>query len=239
MHRLFNEFLGTFFLMFTIAVAAVYGRAGEYAPLAIGFTLTAMVYAGGHISKAHYNPAVSLAFLIRGCYISTREMLNFILAQVGGAVVAVLIARTFFSGEAEVTPVEIDMWPALVGEFLFTFLLVWVIMNVATAKANVGNQFYGIAIGSSVVGGIYTVGIISLAIFNPAVAIGLAFMGKISIADIWIPLVGSIVGAVAASTAFNKTKLASACSTDEDTACPPIEGKDSLEKSSPSKSCCD
>ena len=132
--------------------------------------------------------------------------------------------------------------PAALGlppSAFLTFLLVWVIMNVATAKANVGNQFYGIAIGSSVVGGIYTVGIISLAIFNPAVAIGLAFMGKISIADIWIPLVGSIVGAVAASTAFNKTKLASACSTDEDTACPPIEGRDSLEKSSPSKSCCD
>lgn len=237
MHRLFNEFLGTFFLMFTIAVAAVYGRAGEYAPLAIGLTLTAMVYAGGHISKAHYNPAVSLAFLIRGCYISVREMVNFILVQFAGAVAAVLIARTFFSGGLTVEPVQIDVWPALIGEFLFTFLLVWVIMNVATARANVGNQFYGIAIGSSVVGGIYSVGIISLAVFNPAVAIGLTLMGKLSLTDLWIPMAGSIAGAIAASTAFNRTKLASACSTD-DTGCPPIEGEDSKSTASPSKSCC-
>ena len=233
MNRLFNEFLGTFFLVFTIALAGVYGLGGAYAPLAIGFVLVAMVYAGGHISKAHYNPAVSLAFWIRGCYITKRELFNFILVQLLGAALASGIAIFVFAPETEIQPVEFPILPALVAEFLFTFMLVWVIMNVATAKANVGNQFYGIAIGFTVAGGIYTVGVISLAIFNPAVAVALVLLGKMNAVDLWIPFVGSIAGALAATSIFNAINPTDTCSTDEDTACPPIEGGQSEEN------CCD
>lgn len=223
MNRLANEFLGTFFLVFTICVSAVYAKAGVYAPLAIGFVLVAMVYAGGHISKAHYNPAVSLAFLIRGCYISVREMWSFIGVQILGAVLAAIISIVFYKGDLEVEPVDLAIAPALVGEILFTFMLVWVIMNVATAKANVGNQFYGIAIGFTVIGGIYTVGTVSLAIFNPAVAIALVMVGKLSLAQIWIPVIGSLGGGIAAVLVFNLGHATETCSPDDEAGCQPID----------------
>lgn len=223
MNRLANEFIGTFFLTFTIATAAIYGKAGVYAPLAIGLVLVALVYAGGHISKAHYNPAVSLAFWIRGCYISVREMLSFIGIQFLGSILAALLAAGFFRDEIEVTPATLEIGPAMIAEILFTFMLVWVIMNVATAKAIAGNQFYGIAIGFTVAGGIYTVGSVSLAIFNPAVAIALVMLGKLSLAQLWIPVVGSLAGAVIATLAFNLGHPTEKCSTDEEAACHPIE----------------
>lgn len=223
MNRLVNEFIGTFFLVFTICVAAVYEQAGDLAPIAIGFVLTAVVYAGGHISKAHYNPAVSLAFLIRGCYISLREMFGFIGAQVLGAVLATLIAMAFYSDGRAVTPVQLTFGPAVVAEILFTFLLVWVIMNVATAKANIGNQFYGIAIGFTVTGAIYTVGIFSLAVLNPAVAVSLAVIGKLEWSQFWIPMAGSLAGATAAVTAFNLGHPSETCRPSEDSGCPPID----------------
>jgi len=223
MNRLANEFIGTFFLVFTICVAAVYEQAGAYAPLAIGLVLVALVYAGGHISKAHYNPSVSLAFWIRGCYISVKEMLGFILVQVLGAALAAMIARLFFKGDLVVTPAELSPAPALVGEILFTFMLVWVIMNVATARANAGNQFYGIAIGSTVTGAIYTVGPYSLAMLNPAVALALVMVEKLPPAQALLPVVGSVVGAVVATLAFNLGHPTERCSTEPDTACPPID----------------
>lgn len=223
MNRLINEFLGTFFLVFTICVTAVYEKAGVYAPLAIGFVLVAMVYAGGHISKAHYNPAVSLAFLIRGCYISVKEMVGFMAVQILGAVLAAVVAILFYKDGLEVLPVDLSIAPAIVGEILFTFMLVWVIMNVATAKANVGNQFYGIAIGFTVIGGIYTVGTVSLAIFNPAVAIALVMVGKLSLAQIWIPVLGSLIGGVAAVLVFNLGHPTESCSNDDDSGCRSID----------------
>ena len=223
MNRLVNEFIGTFFLVFTICVAAVYGKAGDFAPIAIGFVLVAVVYAGGHISKAHYNPAVSLAFLIRGCYISIREMFGFIAVQFLGAILATLLAMTFFSDGLEVTPEKLSPSPALIAEILFTFMLVWVIMNVATAKANIGNQFYGIAIGFTVTGAIYTVGIYSLAVLNPAVAISLWMIGKLALNQIWIPLAGSILGSVIAVTAFNAGHPSEKCTPNEKSGCSPID----------------
>ncbi|MEM1441438.1 MAG: MIP/aquaporin family protein [Verrucomicrobiota bacterium] len=221
MKRLLNEFIGTFFLVFTICVAAVYGKAGEYAPLAIGLTLVALVYAGGHISKAHYNPAVSLAFLIRGCYITVREMLSFMAVQFLGAILATFLAMAVFSDGMEVQPAELSFGPAFIGEILFTFMLVWVIMNVATAKANAGNQFYGLAIGFTVIGAIYTVGIVSLAVLNPAVAVALVIIGKLSLSQLWIPLVGSIAGAVIAVATFNLCLQKDGCPDGDDETCIP------------------
>lgn len=223
MNRSFNEFISTFFLSFTICVAAVYGKAGDYGPLAIGLVLAALVYAGGHISKAHYNPAVSLAFLIRGCYISVKEMFAFIGVQILGAVLAALLAKGLFSDGMVVEPAKLEFGPALVAEILFTFLLVWVIMNVATAKANAGNGFYGIAIASTVTGAIYTVGVVSLAVLNPAVAVALAITGKLAASQLFIPIVGSIVGAVIAVVTFNFGHPSEGCSDDDESGCNPIK----------------
>lgn len=221
MKRLLNEFIGTFFLTFTICVAAVYGKAGEYGPLAIGFTLVALVYAGGHISKAHYNPAVSVAFLIRGCYISVKEMFSFIGVQMLGAILATILSMAAFSDGMKVEAAELTIGPAFIGEILFTFMLVWVIMNVATAKANAGNQFYGIAIGFTVIGAIYTIGIVSLAVLNPAVAIALLIIGKLSLTQLWIPLTGSLIGAITAVVTFNLCLQRDGCPDGDDETCIP------------------
>lgn len=221
MKRLLNEFIGTFFLTFTICVAAVYGKAGEYGPLAIGFTLVALVYAGGHISKAHYNPAVSVAFLIRGCYISVKEMFSFIGVQMLGAILATILSMAAFSDGMKVEAAELTIGPAFIGEILFTFMLVWVIMNVATAKANAGNQFYGIAIGFTVIGAIYAIGIVSLAVLNPAVAIALLIIGKLSLTQLWIPLTGSLIGAITAVVTFNLCLQRDGCPDGDDETCIP------------------
>jgi aquaporin Z len=170
------------------------------APLAIGFVLMVMVYAGGHVSGAHYNPAVTLGLLVRGrC--STQDAIGYIVAQVAGAVVAAL-AVGMLKGGAPVTAAPIAVAPALVAEFLYTFALVYVVLNVATAKGTSGNSFYGLAIGSTVMVGAFSVGAISGGAFNPAVAIGATVMGLASAGSLWVYLVANFAAGAVAGIVF-------------------------------------
>jgi aquaporin Z len=151
------EFIGTFFLVLTIGCAVI-GGAGAMAPLAIGSALMVMIFAGGHISGGHFNPAVTLAVFLRGrCPVS--DVPGYMVAQVTGAAMAALIAR-FLAGSPK-PGAELDVMRSLVAEFLYTFALANVVLNVATAKANQGNSFYGLAIGFTVLTGAYAVGGIS------------------------------------------------------------------------------
>ncbi len=176
------------------------GGAGAMAPLAIGSVLMAMVYAGGHISGAHYNPAVTIAVVLRGkC--AARDAAPYIIAQILAAALASFAVLFLKQGET-ITAMSIDPMPALLAECLFTLALAYVVLNVATAKANANNSFYGLAIGFTVLAGAYSVGSISGGAFNPAVAIGLGIMGLVKWADLWVHLVGNIAGAVAAAIAF-------------------------------------
>src|SRR5258708_875035 len=135
------EFIGTFFLVLTVGCAVI-GGAGTMAPLAIGSALMVMIFAGGHISGGHFNPAVTLAVFLRGrCPASNVP--GYMVAQVAAAAVAALIAR-FLVG-APKPGAELDVMRSLVAEFLYTFALAYVVLNVATAKANQGNSFYGLA----------------------------------------------------------------------------------------------
>lgn len=194
------EFIGTFFLVFTIGMTGLApGVPAGFAPLAIGAALCVMVYAGGHISGAHYNPAVTLAALIRG-KAAPADILPYILSQVAAAGVAATLVLVFREGAK--APVTIDVMKSLVAEALFTFALVWVVLNVATAKNTAGNSYYGFAIGFVVVAGAYAVGPISGGAFNPAVVVGLGLMGIIRWADAWVHLAGDIAGAVLAAVAF-------------------------------------
>ncbi|MEO8275784.1 MAG: aquaporin [Thermoanaerobaculia bacterium] len=177
MRKYGTEFVGTFFLVFTVAMAAVAGNGGEFAGLAIGSALMVMVFAGGHISGAHYNPAVTMAIFQRGG-LGWREMVNYWVSQLAGAAAAVLIAHTVFHVTA--TPMQVDTAQALTAEFLFTFALAFVVTNVATAKGTHGNSFYGLAIGFTVMTGAYAVGRISGGVFNPAVGAGLGILGKLA-----------------------------------------------------------
>ncbi len=200
MQKFLSEFIGTFFLILTIGLTVIPGNTGVIAPLAIGSVLMVMVYAGGHVSGAHYNPAVTLAVLMRGrC--SIAEVPVYLLAQFAGAAAAAFTA-VYMVGSGTASP-TIDVTKALIAEFLFTFALAYVVLNVATAKGTSGNSFYGLAIGFIVLAGAFSVGSISGGAFNPAVAIGAPLMGLISWNNIWIHMVADFAGGAVAALAFN------------------------------------
>ena len=199
MNKYLTEFIGTFFLVFTVGCTVIPGAAGVIPPLAIGAVLMVMIFAGGHISGGHYNPAVTLAVFMRGrC--DKKDVAPYMVAQVAAGFAAAIVA-TFVAGSGH--PMTIENVPAaLVAEFLFTFALAYVVLNVATAKANSGNSFYGLAIGMTVMAGAFAVGRISGGAFNPAVAVGAAVMKLIHFSAIWIHLVADFAGGAAAALVF-------------------------------------
>ncbi len=200
MQKYLVEFIGTFMLVFTIGCTVIAPGAAEMAPLAIGSVLMVMIFAGGHISGGHFNPAVTLAVFLRGrCPAS--DVPGYMVAQVVAAVVAAFTVL-FLKNSPDVKAGSPDVIRALVAEFIFTFALCYVVLNVATAKANSGNSFYGLAIGFTVLSGAFAVGGISGGAFNPAVAVGITLMGLSSIANIWIFLVANFAGGAAAAAAF-------------------------------------
>ena len=195
------EFIGTFFLVTTIGCTVIGGAPGVIPPLAIGSVLMVMIYAGGHVSGAHYNPAVTLAVFLRGkC--PAKDVPGYMIAQVVGAVAAAVIVRFPLMNNPGIEAGKPDVIPALVAEFLFTFALCYVVLNVATSKKTAGNSNYGLAIGFTVMAGAFAVGPISGGVFNPAVAVGVTMMGLSSAANIWIFLVGNFAGAAVAATVF-------------------------------------
>lgn len=206
MVRYIVEFMGTFFLVFTVGSVVVSPGAGLFAPLAVGGVLAAMVYAGGHVSGAHYNPAVTISVWLRG-KLRVTEVFPYMGAQVVAAVLAAH-AVLFFKGDVGDITMEISVVHALVAEFLFTFALCLVILEVATSRRTEGNSYYGIAIGFTVMAGAYAVGGVSGAAFNPAVAVGAVFMGLCSSSLIWVYLVANFAGGIAAAVVF---KFLDAC----------------------------
>lgn len=205
MRKMVVEAIGTFFLVLTIAQVVIEPGAGPLAPLAIGVVLTALVFAGGHISGAHYNPAVTLGILIRG-RATPADLAGYWVAQTAGAILAVLAVHGM-KGDFLVVAMQPVVGAALLAEFLFTFALVFVILNVATTRGNEGNSYYGLAIGFTVMGGAYAVGGISGGAFNPAVAVGITLLGLSTVGNLWIYLVANFLGGVAAALIFNVLDL--------------------------------
>jgi len=201
MRKLITEFIGTFFLVLVIGMTVTGGK-GDFAPLAIGSVLMCMVFAGAHISGAHYNPAVTLAVLLRG-RISLRESLPYMIVQIIGAIAAAAIVK-FLMADKIPTTAALMASPtnALVAEILGTFALAYVVLNVATAKGTTGNMFYGLSIGFTVVAMAFAFGAISGGAFNPAVAVGISIMNLASWSDFWIYLVGCFGGAALAAVVF-------------------------------------
>ncbi len=191
------EFLAT--LLFVFAIITAVAEAGQFAPIAIGLALMVLVYATGHISGGHLNPAVSLGAWIRGAMTAT-EMVTYWVAQALGGVVAALICRAVLPMADEAA--QIETGPAFIVEAVFTFILVFVVLNVATAKANDGNSFFGLAIGATVMTGAFAVGPISGGGFNPAVAFGLSVNGNFDWSNLWVYVLAPFVGAALAALAF-------------------------------------
>jgi aquaporin Z len=201
MNKYIAEFIGTFFLVLTIGCTGIGAGAGVIAPLAIGAALMVMVFAGGHISGAHYNPAVTIGVLIRG-KVKAADVVPYMIAQLAGAAVAALVVGKFLRAGIVVTPITPKIGPALLAEFLFTFALVYVVLNAATAEGTSGNSFYGLAIGMTVMTGAFAVGDISGGAFNPAVALGISLLGISSWNNIWIYLLADFTAAVVAAFVF-------------------------------------
>jgi aquaporin Z len=200
MNKYIAEFIGTFFLVLTIGCTVIGNGAGALAPLAIGSALMVMIFAGGHISGGHFNPAVTLGVWLRGkC--DTKDVAPYMTFQIIAGVLAALAVK-FLKGGGSVTSLQPATVPALLAEFLFTFALVYVVLNAATAKGTSGNSFYGLAIGFTVMVGAFSVGNISGGAFNPAVAVGISVMGLSSWSNIWIYLVADFAGGAVAAGAF-------------------------------------
>jgi aquaporin Z len=201
MRKYVAEFIGTFFLVLTVG-CTVLGKA-PMAPLAIGASLMVMVYAGGHISGGHFNPAVTLAVLVRG-RITVQDAAAYWVAQVISGILAGLAAKYIVDpGKvAALSPAGREVGVTLLAEVLFAFALGYVVLNVATSKDNDGNSFYGLAIGFTVVVGAFAVGGISGGAFNPAVAFGASTMGLFAWAKIWIWLLADLAGGALAGLAF-------------------------------------
>jgi aquaporin Z len=200
MKKYLTEFIGMFLFVLTVGMVVIDPGIGSLAPLAIGSVLMILVYAGGHVSGGHYNPAVTLAVFLRGrC--SAADVPAYWISQILGAFLASYVVL-YLKGNPTVTPQEINVVPALIAEFIGTFALCYVVLNVATAKATAGNSHYGLAIGFTVVVMAFALGGISGGAFNPAIATGITLMHLEKIANFWIYLVGDLAAAALAALTF-------------------------------------
>jgi aquaporin Z len=194
MKKVITEFIGTFFLV----MGAILGGG-----LGAALALMVMIYAGGHISGAHYNPAVSLAVWIRGKS-TIGDMFRYWMSQLAGAILAALVVANIFAVEGTTSCAMPDdaVIKGLVAEIIGTFALAYVVLNVATAKGTAGNSFYGIAIGGTVLAMATVIGKFSGGAYNPAVAIGLSIQKTFCWSQIWVYIVGAFAGGAVAALVF-------------------------------------
>lgn len=201
MNKYICEFIGTFFFVLVVGCTVINGASGVIPPLAIGSMLMVMIFATGHISGGHLNPAVTLAIWIRG-KISGADVPGYVIGQVAGALAAAYLVL-FMKGNPTVTAMEfVSPIRPLIAEFLGTFAIAFVVLNVATAKANSNNSFYGLAIGFTVVSSAFALGSYSGGAFNPAIAIGITAMGLNAVSNLWIHLVAELAAGAAAAVIF-------------------------------------
>lgn len=199
MKKYLVEFIGTFFLVFTVGMTVTAGH--PLAPIAIGAALMVMIFAGGHVSGGHFNPAVTLAVWIRGkC--DSKDVIPYWVAQFAAGAVAALIVCWLNGGAKPDAPALHGTMPSVVVEFLFTFALAWVVLNTATAKGTHGNSFYGLAIGFTVMTGAVAVGGVSGGAFNPAVGLGVFTLGLESAKQFGVYLVSDLAGGLVAALTY-------------------------------------
>lgn len=202
------EFIGTFFLVLTI------GMTGD--PIAIGSMLMVMVYMGGHISGAHYNPAVSISMKIMGL-LTTKELSGYIISQILGSMFAALIVCWLNNSVMFISVGDYDSSQILFVEAICTFALLMVIFNVAVNPKTEGNSYYGLAIGFTIFAAASLGGGISGGVYNPAVGIGPIIIQLFqdvsqessilnSLGNLWYYIVGPIIGALCATYIYKITR---------------------------------
>jgi len=195
MRKYIVEFIGTFFLV----SGAIFGGA-----VGASLALIVMVYAGGHISGAHYNPAVTTAMYMRK-KVEASELAGYYLAQLLGAAVAAALIYYVFERQGQNFVCDgfpSGMLKTALAEVIGTFALAYVVLNTATAKGTAGNSFYGLAIGGTVLAMSFAVGKFSGSVFNPAVGLGLAVQKSMCWQNLWLFFVAPILGGIIAALVF-------------------------------------
>ncbi|MEN8661333.1 MAG: aquaporin [Lentimonas sp.] len=206
-NKLIAEFIGTYFLYLIIGMCITPPGSAALTPLAVGVGLAAIVYSCGHISKAHFNPATTVAYFCAGTH-TAKDFFPFVAVIFSGAVSAALtIGILNPEGLAQVSAIENNTHRVIVAEFTFTFALMWVILNVAIAQGTKGNGFYGLAIGAIVAAGAYAVGPISFAAFNPAVTLSLCINGFLPWAALALYIVTQVIAAATAGYLFRSMMI--------------------------------
>lgn len=195
------EFIGTFFLVFTVCSVVFAGGNAVSNPIAIGVILAVMVYAGGNISGGHYNPAVSLGAAVRGA-LPWKAVFPYWISQCLAAAAAAGVFKAVHQDLSVLPVADMCLCGVTVAELLFTFALVYVVLLTATNPHTSGNSYFGFAIGSTVTAGAYTVGGISLAAFNPAVALGLLVLGAADCTLFSVTVAANLAGAVLAALTY-------------------------------------
>lgn len=198
MKKYLVEFVGTFLFVTVIGLSVRSGS--SLAPLAIGAALGSLVFAGGYVSGAHYNPAVSLGALVRG-KLSFMDWVGYAVSQLAGGLLAGLVVVALVGKPLMGVAVH-EVGPSLAVEFLFTFALVWVVLSVATSKSNAGNSFYGLAIGAVLAAGVIAGGAISGGAYNPAVGLGVVVMGLEGLSQLWVYWGAQLAAGVVAALVF-------------------------------------
>jgi aquaporin Z len=197
------EGIGTFFWVLTILLTLNNDNISGFAPLAIGAMLIGLIYASGHTSSAYYNPAVTLAMLMRD-KLDRTDAFYYILSQFVAALLATFLGVFLHlcQGGKEISLRSDDVTCAMIGEFLGTFVVTWVALQVVSPRNTIGSSHSGLAIGLTVMAAGYTLGNLSGGAFNPAVAFAYCMSGMVAFGDLWFYWVGSILGAAAAATIF-------------------------------------
>lgn len=198
------EFIGTFFLVLTVGCTVFSNVEGVIPAIAIGIMLMVMVYAGGHVSGGHYNPAVSMAAAIRGV-LPWRDILPYWISQLLGGVLAAFAVSYLVVVTPAETQTQFNLAALILCEFLFTFALCYVVLHTATARNNEGNSFYGLAIGGTVIAGIFAAAGLCFCAFNPAVALGLFTMGTSTLKIMCITILTNLVAGIAAGYTYKIT----------------------------------
>lgn len=207
---LIAEAIGTYFLALIIGLCALPPGAGDFTPLAVAIGLAALVYSCGHISKAHFNPATTLTYLSAGD-LPGKSVLPYMAAIfLSAAAAAPTLPLLYPEAVAGLAAIELQTGKVLLAEFLFTFILMWVILNVAIAHKNLGNGFYGIAIGAIVGAGAYAVGTVSFAAFNPAITLFLCLAGFLPWSAFPLYCLVQALAAALAGLLFRSMRLAEA-----------------------------
>ncbi|XP_010274649.1 PREDICTED: probable aquaporin NIP-type [Nelumbo nucifera] len=206
--KLIAEVIGTYFVIFSgcgaVAVNKIYGSV-SFPGICItwGLVVMVMVYSVGHISGAHFNPAVTITFAIFRRF-PWKQVPLYIVAQVFGSTLASGTLRLLFTVKAVdyfgTVPVGSN-FQSLVVEIIITFLLMFVISGVSTDDRAIG-ELGGVAVGMTILLNVLVAGPVSGASMNPARSIGPALVMNIY-GGLWVYILGPIVGAIAGAFAYN------------------------------------